>query len=388
MSADPAERRMRVVVCGTIFGQVYLEAFRRGALPFELAGILSRGSELSRRCAAQHGVPLFTAPEQLPDDIDIACVVVRAGLLGGRGSALANALMERGIHVLQEHPLHGDELAACLRQARRHRVIYHLNSFYIHVGPVMRFIGAARELLRCQPPLYVDAECGFQMAYSLFDILGQALGAVRPWALSPAPPPPRELRGQTHLDAPFRSLEGLLARVPLTLRVQNQLDPSDPDNHAHRMHRVTLGTEGGSLTLVDTHGPTLWSPRPHFPRDARGREAQPHFSTSGGADGSAASAVPSVLALGPLDAPSYREIFGAVWSVGVRRALLELRRAILQGADPLRSGQYHLSLCELWQDVTERLGPPDLLRCAEPRPLAPAELAAMAKAADEADAMP
>lgn len=84
-------QRPRVVVCGARFGQVYLEAFRNPDLPFELAGVVAAGSERSRACARRYGAPLYTDPEQLPDDIDMACVVIRGGLLGGRGSELARA---------------------------------------------------------------------------------------------------------------------------------------------------------------------------------------------------------------------------------------------------------------------------------------------------------
>ncbi|MEH1123250.1 Gfo/Idh/MocA family oxidoreductase [Micromonospora sp. CPCC 206061] len=372
-------RPMRVVVCGTKFGQVYLEGLAAPDPAYELAGVLARGSERSRACARHYGVPLFTSVEQLPADVDAACVVVRGGLLGGPGADLAQALLARGLHVLQEHPLHHDELAACLRTARRHRVVYRLNSFYVHTAPVRRFLGAARELLRRQPALYVDAACGFQVAYALLDILGAALGRLRPWGLAgPAPLPP-EVSALTGLRVPFRSLDGVLAGIPLTLRVQNQLDPADPDNYAHLLHRVTLGTEGGSLTLVGTHGPVVWSPRPDFPRDVRDEAAAaPHYDRAYAGDDHLD--VPSGGVLGTADAPSYRQVFRSVWPAGVRQAVVELRRAAEAGEDPLAAGQYHLTLCRLWQDVTARLGPPELVSEAPPRPLSPAEVGAVASA--------
>lgn len=373
MSAAGAERRMRVVVCGTIFGQVYLEAFRVPGIPFELAGIVAHGSERSKACARHYGVPLFTSPADVPGDVDIACVVVRSGLLGGRGVELAQAFMARGIHVLQEHPLHHDELAECLRTARRHRVVYRLNSFYVHLPPVRRFITAARALLGRQRALYVDAACGFQVAYALFDILGEALGGVRPWGLAEAPPLAEDLRRLTTLDTPFRSLGGVIAGVPLTLRIQNQLDPSDPDNYAHLLHRITIGTEGGNLTLVNTHGPIVWSARPGFPRRVRNTGARPHFTAGAApepdADDEAHLDAPSATVLDVGEVPGYRDVFESLWPRGVARALGDVRRAALEGDDPLPRGQYHLTLCRLWQDTTVRLGPPELVRCRPPQGL-------------------
>ncbi|MBW3667584.1 MAG: Gfo/Idh/MocA family oxidoreductase [Actinobacteria bacterium] len=373
-----ADRPWKVVVCGTTFGQVYLESFRVPDRRLVLAGVLGKGSARSQACANHYGVPLYTDPDQLPDDVDIACVVVRSALLGGRGAELARTLMARGIHVIQEHPLHHDELAACLRTAREHGVVYDLNSFYVHVAPVRRFLGMAHELLRRQPPLYVDAACGFQLAYALLDIVGRALRGVRPWTLRVA-----------SADEPdgvpsFRTLEGEVGGVPWVLRVQNQLDPSDPDNHAHLMHRVSIGAEAGNLTLLNTHGPVVWTPRPTYPRQPRDPDAPPHFSVEVTPELAQASAV----TFGPPQADSFAELFQAAWPAGVRRALLELRAAALAGEDALRRGQHHLSLCRLWDDITERLGPPDLLRADEPRPLDVDDLLAMEKAGIQAEAMP
>lgn len=370
----------RVLVCGTKFGQVYLESFRCADSPFQLAGILARGSDRSRTCARFYDTPLYTDVDQIPDDVDAACVVVRSGLLGGEGADLAQALLRRGLHVLQEHPLHHDELAACLKTARRHGVVYRLNSFYVNLAPVRRYLAMVRALVRRQPVRYVDAACGFQVAYALLDILGQALGGFRPWGFVDIPPMPPRIAGLIDRDLPFRSIDGVLGGVPITLRVQNQLDPADPDNYAHLLHRVTVGTEGGALTLVGTHGPIVWSPRPDFPRQVRELDATPHFADTS-TDGDHL-AVPSGVVLADEPAPSYREVFEHVWPDGVQYAVSRLREDVRSGVDPLRHGQYHLGLCTLWQDLTSRLGPPELVAAEPPALLGPAQVKAIQDAAD------
>jgi thiazolinyl imide reductase len=362
------EHRLRVVVCGTKFGRIYLRAFGAPDFPFELAGILARGSARSHACARHYDVPLFSDPGQLPADIDVACVVVGGAMNAGSGVELSHALMARGIHVLQEHPLHHDELAGCLRRARQLGVVYHLNTHYVHLAPVRRFMAAARQLISRQRPLFVDAACSFQVAYTLFDIIGETLGGVRPWAFADASRVPDSVRRLVNIDVPFRCLDGVIAGTPLTLRMQNQLDPRDPDNYAHFFHRITLGTEGGNLNLVNTHGPVIWCPRPHMPDDVKDtisieHSAEGHFE------------FPSATPIGPAEAPNYREILGTVWPSGVRRALLELRSAILDGHDPRRRGQYHLSLCLLARDAMARFGPPELLRRQAPQVLPAAALA-------------
>ncbi|MCW2483603.1 Gfo/Idh/MocA family oxidoreductase, partial [Candidatus Symbiopectobacterium sp. NZEC135] len=115
--------KMKAVVCGTAFGRFYLRALALHP-DIELVGILSRGSDASARCAREMGIAHYHAVEALPETVTLACVVVRAGVSGGSGAEVACALLRRGIHVLQEHPLHPDELAHCFRTAHQHRVRY------------------------------------------------------------------------------------------------------------------------------------------------------------------------------------------------------------------------------------------------------------------------
>jgi pyochelin biosynthesis protein PchG len=347
-------RRPRVVVCGTKFGRIYLAAFRDPEFPFELAGILARGSDRSRACARYYEVPLFSDPSALPPDIDIACVVVGGAVNGGPGAELAKALMRRGIHVLEEHPLHQQEIADCLREARQHKVVYQLNTHYVHIDPVREFIAAARDLLSKQPPLFVDAACGIQTAFTLFDILGEMLGGLRPWAFAGPPPPTPELEAFGH-GPQFCSLDGVVAGVPLTLRIQNNLDPSDPDNYMHFMHRIAVGTSCGTLTLAGTHGPVVWCPRAHLPGDVRhtatiDASAERHFD------------LPSAATIGHAEAPSYREILSSVWPAGIRRALGQLREATEGRGDWQRRGQYHLAVSAIWMEATARARPVSLFR--------------------------
>jgi thiazolinyl imide reductase len=364
--------RPRVVVCGTGFGRTYLAGLRLPGLPVDLVGVLARGSERSRACARHYEVPLYTDPDQLPASVDIACVVVNAGLNGGRGAELAQRLLARGVHVLQEHPLHHTELADCLRQARRHGVLYRLNTHYVHVEPVARFLRAARALLADQPPVFVDALVAFQVLYPLLDIVGRALGGLRPWSLTAQPATGAEV---------LRAVDGTVAGVPVTLRVQNQLPAIDKDNGAHVLHRVTLASEGGNLLLANTHGPVVWSPRLHMPRD---------YAEAVTVDRSVAAELdlPSAAVLdasGRSAAPSFRAAIGQQWPDAVARAVLDLRRAILAGQDASAEGQYQLAVSRLFADITGRLGRPRLVTSGSP-PILAAHAAVSADAGVSPDA--
>jgi len=360
----------RVVVAGTRFGRVYLSAFRGGSFDFELAGILARGSERSLACARHYGVPLFREPEELPEDIDIVCVVVGTAVNGGDGCEIAQRLMRRGISVLQEHPLHPDELAACLRTAKEAGVAYRVNAHFAHLRPVRRFVALAEALRARQPVLFVDALASMQTLYTLLDIIGRLLGGLRPSAFEAAPAPSERLVALAKTPQPFRGLHGVIAGVPVSLRIQNEIDPAEPDNYTHFFHRIAIGTEAGTLTLINTHGPVVWSPRAHMPADSQNRvfyEASPADHLD----------FPTCTGIGAGEAPSFREILAKTWPEGIRQALEEFGRAVDIREDPLAAGQYHLALANLWRDVTTRIAPVRIMRGTAPDIL-PAEAIAAA----------
>ncbi|WP_430785150.1 Gfo/Idh/MocA family oxidoreductase [Actinoplanes sp. G11-F43] len=338
---------LRTVVCGTNFGRFYARAVQEHPR-FALAGVLSTGSAYSLDHARSLGVPSFTSIDQIPDDVQVACVVVSGAVGGGPGTELAQRFLARGVHVVQEHPVHPDEVADCLRAARAAGVQYRVNTHYRHLAPVRTFLDAAARLRAQRPLLFADVASAVHVLQPLADILVRAVGGVRPRRLSPASD-----------SAPLRTLHGELAGVPLTLRVQNQIDPADRDNHALFWHRIALGTDAGVLALADTHGPVLWSPRLHAPRDAHRRLAV--------TDPALGLATTSVL--GDSAQPTYTRAFDRLWPEAIGAALTELAQAIESGADPLRGGQPDLAMAGWWRDLMARLGPPELISPATPAPL-------------------
>ncbi|GAB3579651.1 hypothetical protein GCM10027445_48580 [Amycolatopsis endophytica] len=352
--------RLRVVVAGTAFGRIYLDAVRAAPEDFELTGILARGSDFSRDLAAREGVPVYTAPDQVPD-ADIACVVVRSGATGGPGTDLARAFLRRGIHVLQEHPVHTGEIAETLRVARQADAAYAVNTLYHDIEPVRRFITAARALHREQGLAYLDAACNSQVAYPLLDVLGRITATLRPWAFGPADDVPADVGAASETAQPFRTLHAAIGGIPVTLRVQNQVHPEDADNHSYLLHRISAGAEGGVLSLADTHGPVLWNPRLHSRRDGTGR-----LVMSG--PGTERLAVPTTSVLGG-EPGTYHEVFAGLWPRAVLRSLRRLAGDITEPARRVHSGQWALAVSRAWSDLTAALGVPELIRPGEPAEL-------------------
>ncbi|MDG4762616.1 Gfo/Idh/MocA family oxidoreductase [Solwaraspora sp. WMMD406] len=345
---------LRVLVCGTNFGRFYLRAVADLAPDLVLAGVLSRGGTASRALADEYGVPHHDSLDTVDaDKVDIACVVVGSTISGGAGTDLARALLARGVHVLQEHPVHHDELVDCLRIARRHGVQYRVNAHYRHVEPVRRFLAAAARLRAREKLVFVDAASPVHVLHPFVDVLGAALGGLRPWRVDEAV-----------ASGPLRSVTGEVGGVPLTLRVHHELDPADRDNHALFWHRIILGTRAGALTLADTHGPVLWTPTLHADRDADGRLV----FTGGQLD------QPGSVPLPGTAAGTQRDIFDRLWPQAVRRALRGFADAVRRNGDPLRAAQYDITACRIWSQLAARLGPPDVVRPASPSRVTLADL--------------
>ncbi|MEK5023508.1 bifunctional Gfo/Idh/MocA family oxidoreductase/class I SAM-dependent methyltransferase [Paenibacillus sp. FSL M7-1046] len=341
MNSNGHKGKIRTLVCGSRFGQFYLEAVKALPEQFELVGLLAKGSERSRQCAARFGVPLYTDAAQLPGGIDLACVVLRSGVMGGGGSELALALLERGISVLQEHPVHHKDMAACMKKARQCNVHYAIGDLYAHLPAVRRFAVCARALLALQEPLYIDAACATQVSYPLVHMLMEALPSIRPWKIN-------------HVvkdEGPFQLVSGLLGGVPITLRAHNEVDPDDSDNHLHLLHSITIGTNGGRLSLVDTHGPVLWHPRLHVP-DVPDLPAELLAE--------ARMTERSAEVLGTPDLDCYSDILLKQWAEAIGQDLLAVRDKWL-GADTSDTrAQLELLCARQWQELTQVLGYPVL----------------------------
>lgn len=216
-----------------------------------------------------------------------------------------------------------------------------MNTLYPNIRAVCQFLAAAEYIRGRQPLSFIDAACNSQVAYPLLDILGRAAGNLRPWSFQVSHVP-HETASPTAAAQPFRSLVATVGGIPVTLRVQNQVHPDDPDNHSFLLHRISLGCDAGVLTLADTHGPVLWSPRLHSPRDQTGR-----LMMSG--PGTERLAVSSTSVLGDRHVRTYHQMFAQTWPEAVVVALHELCRDIDDPARRHHSGQWALNVSMAWR---------------------------------------
>lgn len=340
-------RSRRVLIVGAHFGESYLNAFLKRRPGLELAGVLARGSARARQLAHAFGVPLYTDLERIPADVDIACVVVRSTVVGGRGSAIAQALLERGIHVIQEHPLHPDEMRRLQQLATQRSLHYWVNTFYPHCAASRRWIEAAYRIhaqLGAASPSFAHLTTSRQLLYSALDLLSQAGG----W--DPDGIKVDGVFGEP--DATFRLLRLRMPGAEAALHLQATMDPSDPDQHSQVMHQAMLVWPSGYLTLVASHGPVTWTPALHLP--GHSDECQSLYRQDADAGG---FATPTTCLLHQ-ETADWRDALEIDGADGVAMLLQQLAQC-LEG-QPTPAGchpDYQLALASLWQRVSQAAGP-------------------------------
>lgn len=252
--------KRRVLIVGAKFGELYANAFLEDRAGLELAGVLARGSVRSLRLAQAFGVPFYTSMDDVPHDLDIACVVVRSTVVGGEGSFLAEALLRRGVHVIQEHPVHPDDIVRLQTLAQERGCAYWVNGFYPHTPAGRAWVGGVhrvRDQLDDPAPFFANITTSRQLLYSALDLMVQAIGtySVDTTILS------------THENM-FHLVQLRVPHGEILLRLQASLDPQDPDQHSLIMHQMTVGWTSGYLSLATSYGPVLWCPVFHDPAHA------------------------------------------------------------------------------------------------------------------------
>ena len=333
--------KIKTIVCGSTFGQFYIEALKTLPDSFEIVGLLANGSERSKECAHFYHIPLFQDIDQI-DEVDLACVVLRSRVMGGKGTDISLSLIERGIPVIQESPLHQSDIAVCLRACQKNQTPFMTGNHYLNLPAVKRFIACAKKLNLDHTPLFLDISLATQVSYPLIHILFQVLPKIRPF----------KIHQVIKESGPFQLLVADFANIPMTLRAHNEVNPNDPDNYLHLLHHISIGYQGGTLSLTDTHGPVVWRPRLHTPKEGTlgGLSVQdyPHLQDR------------STVFLGPISPPSYNQILSKQWPRAISQDILLMKKAIQEKMLFRQRSAQELLCSEYWHDLTNALGYPIL----------------------------
>lgn len=334
--------KIKVLVCGARFGQFYMEAIK-GDMRYELIGILARGSTLAQECAKRYETVLYTELTKVPKQIDIVCVAVKTGILGGAGTDLALYFLNKGISVILEQPIHYQDLVECYKIARKKQVAFHVGNLYLNLPQVKLFLALAERLSRQQKILYINVDMATQVSYPfvriLIEILGKAKGIVS--------------NASNERESIFQNISLQWNETFVQIRAQNQEGNQVADNCMHLLFQITVGVNSGSLVLADTNGLIFWRERMEIPNlgfvpgDLSMSEVFPMRE------------VPTKIVSNPQEI--YGELLSRNWVKAVKDdvdILLEIKDAPDRDQRMARKGTLELAAAQNWKLLTQAIGYP------------------------------
>lgn len=142
-----------------------------------------------------------------------------------------------------------------------------------------------------------------------------------------------------------RVISGIIGMVPVTFIVNTNVDRNDIDHPLHLYHRIELTFSTGRLCLVNTHGPVIWLPFLHMPRDEYGTlsiNVEEEVN------------IPSGVTIGNVMLPSVKETFEQIWPDAVKKALEILFKQ--NRTEKMSMAQYQIYVSKLWSEICQKVG--------------------------------
>lgn len=327
-------QKIKTIVCGSTFGQYYIDALKKYSEFFEVTGLLARGSRRSLTLAEKNGIPLFTDINKIPEDIVLACVVIRSEGVGGEGCEVAQRLMERGIHIIQEQPIYPKNLMECYRTAKKYEVIYSIGNLYMKLPEVQRFIKVSRKLGDLNALRYMSLYFCTQVAYPALSILIEAISGFREWKNLSV------IKG----NGPFDIITGQAGAIPITIEFNNKINPQVPDDFMYILHKFLLFFESGTLSLEDTFGPVTWRPRIYVEK----------YGEEGSGDDRLKEV--SFALLKKYEEKKIGKIFQDEWSDAIGLEMLEMKEQIKNKRINSEKMQKDYLAAKLWEELYHVVG--------------------------------
>ncbi len=325
------KKRLKTVVCGTTFGEFYLKALEEAELDFQIVGIIGRGSERTLNFSKKYNVPLYLNIGELPLDVDLACVIVRSEGTGGDGTELCAALLNRGIHVIQEQPVYQKHLYRCYKIAREKKLIYLTANLYSNLSNMESFAMYAKKLNELSKLEYISASFSTQLSYIALDLLAIC-----------------GISGDLKLDngvikglGPFDILCGKIRSIPILIEFNNQLNPQFPDYNMHLMYSFKFYYEDGILLISDAYGDVIWRPRTYI------KEAKADVDIG-------KETIYEVL--NSLKKTSISDFFQTHWIDSIKAELIKMKKYIADGNLDVQRVNRELSTSKKWEILQKKAG--------------------------------
>jgi len=326
------KNKIRVLLCGTVFGQIYLKGVIVNE-DFQLAGILSNGSEQSRKIAVEYQVPIYTDVDEISNqDFELALVVIRSGIVGGAGSEIAQKLLNKQISVVQEQPVHSEEAVENYKIAMKNNVFYKVNTFYSYL-PSSRIFHSKICELKAKSEIYsIDGACSLPVLLPFVDQIGRALGGISPYNLD------YEHCFKTDVQS---YVCGMIKGVDFMFRIQSHMNSDNIKKYAYMLNEINAMMGIGNLKLTEVNGQVVWVSKPYVVEEYLRQKCKDEICNVNGTE-----------LLYDASGKKYSELYHSVWPEAVNNFLALNKELIIKKKCDAADMQYYIVLCRLWKDIS------------------------------------
>lgn len=327
------KKRIRVLLCGTVFGQIYLRGVLKNSA-YELKGILSTGSSQSRALAKEHNIRLHTDIKEISaEEYDLALVVIRSGIVGGKGNQVALELLQKGISVVQEQPVHADEAIMFYKMAIEKKVYYSVNTFYKTLPASIVFQNKAKELKRKEKIGCMDGACSMPVLLPFLDQICRIIGGVHPYHIDIK----KSMRIRTKAVITVD-----ICGVECLLRINDSLNKYDIENNAYLLNACNVMYKSGNLMLTEVNGQVVFVPRPYVVEEYMKQETVDSERDCNGSE-----------ILYDVSGKRFGELYKDEWPDAVHYLLEQEEENIREKKCDVSTMQYYIGLCSLWKDISD-----------------------------------
>ncbi len=236
-----------ILVCGTNYGRSYVQASLLKPDAYTVKGILARGSERSLNVAREYGLPLYHNLGEVPDGIDIACVVV-----GSSAPEVLFGLLDRGVHILAEHPQKPETIRRALKKADKKGLCFQVNPHFSDLDAPVSFIRSCRRRSGESRPRLIVVLAADRALYGTLDLLRESFGSLA------------GLRFEgVKTDGGITFIDGMLGQTRAFFGLQSAWLGGGRIPDGSPLYfldiKVTAVFSSGTLSLLSVVGPVIWS---------------------------------------------------------------------------------------------------------------------------------
>ncbi|MGH2129313.1 Gfo/Idh/MocA family oxidoreductase [Enterococcus faecalis] len=242
------DNKHRILICGANFGEIYVSSLYNSN-KVDLVGIFAQGGQNSERVSKKYRIPIYTKFEDLPEDIDLAYVIVKTSLGGGQGYDIAKQLLTKGIAVIIEQPIHYNEYVELVREAKKNNTYVSTSNFYKYIDDTGIFLKCLNEIIKNGEKVeYININCGNQFIPPVVQILQEIVGSFKNYSI----------KGNIVAKNIFDVIQLTIGDINCTISVHNESDALDIDNNFQLFYKIQVGFSSGTIELADPSGPIMW----------------------------------------------------------------------------------------------------------------------------------